>query len=51
MSLNLRDYVRNRINDEALDKLVRPDRFGGIKRRLEPLTDRVLFGIDSQGCC
>ena len=43
----LRDYVRNRINDEALDKLVRPDRFGGIKRRLEPLTDRVLFGIDS----
>ena len=27
--------------------MVRPDKFGGIKRKLEPLTDKVLFGIDS----
>ena len=43
----LRDYVRNRINDERLFNMVRPDKFGGIKRKLEPLTDKVLFGIDS----
>ena len=43
----LRDYVRNRINDEALDKLVRPNNLVSIKRKLEPLTDEVLFRIDS----